>query len=133
MPEERPLSPDEVTELQDVAEALGLTSRADLDELLEAVRDGLVPADDDLAFALGSWLGATIKDLTGWRWVYLQFGTALEGAALVARDRSVALLPHHLVAAALESETTERLQVLLDRLAQGERPRGEPRSYALIE
>ena len=133
MAEERPLTPDEVTELSEVADALGLATLDDLDELLEAVRDGVVPADDDLAFALGSWLGAAVKTTTGWGWVYLNLDDALEGAALVSRDRSVALLPHHLVAMVLETDSTPRLRILLERLQRGERPRGEPRSYALVE
>lgn len=130
MIQESPLSGDDEAELRDAASELAISDLDGLDALLEAVRQGDVAADDALAFALGAWVGAEVREATGWRWVHLRLGEGLETPALVDEARALALLPLQLAADALEGH--QDLRTLLERLRRGDRPRGTPGTYALV-
>ena len=94
--------------------------------------------EDELLFRLGVWLGDRVAAHTSWVWTYLELGPGLEAPGLVATDRSVCFLPLQAVAAAIEATpdpwnpAPQPLVVMLSRLAAGDRPKGEPGSYALV-
>lgn len=127
---ERRLSPDERDELAEAAAGVDLPDLDALDALVGSLRGGEV--DDEVVFAVGAWFGAQVREATGWHWVHLTFGEGLEAPALVSDDRGVALLPLQLVGGVLEGTHDDVLRSILDRLRQGERPRGAPKGYALV-
>lgn len=127
---ERRLSPEEREELAEAAGHVDLPDLDALDALVQAARAGEV--DEELIFHLGAWFGEQVRAATGWRWVFLSFGEGLEAPAVVAEDRSVACLPLQLVGEVLEGQGDDVLRVILERLRAGQRPRGAPRSYAIL-
>ncbi len=131
---ERKLSREEKGELDDAREGFDLDVDG-LTDVLEGLRMG---ADDELLFRLGVWVGDRVADETGWVWVYLQLGAGLEAPGLVSADRGVCFLPLQAVAAAVEAKpdpwnpTPPAIVAMLSRLEAGDRPKGEPGSYALV-
>ena len=132
MPRDRALSEAERTELEQAAGEVGLPDLQALQELIDGARAGEVQVDDELVFHVGAWVGERVRKATGWRWVLANLGEGLDAPALVPEDRSVALLPLQLVGGVLEGSHDDVLCSVLERLEQGERPTGPPRSYALI-
>lgn len=125
---EKALPDDERDELLEAAASLDLPDLDAFGELL----DGLDDADDELLFAVGAWWGERVRGITGWSWVTLLLGEALETPALVSADRGVAVLPLQLVAGVADGAEPPDLRGMLERLARGDRPNGPPGSYAIV-
>lgn len=131
---ERKLTKAEKDELDAAREGFELEEDG-LTDVLDALGMGV---DDEMLFRLGVWVGDQVATLTGWVWVHLEFGPALEAPGLVAADRSVCFLPLQAVASAVEAQpdpwspAPRPLVVMLSRLRAGDRPQGEPDSYALV-
>lgn len=127
---ERRLTPEEREEIVDAAGSVALPDLDALDELVAQAREEGV--DDELLFHLGAWWGEQVREAAGWLWVHLTLGEALEAPALVSEDRGVACLPLQLVAGVLDGSHDPVLRTILERLQAGERPRGAPKSYAIV-
>ncbi len=131
---ERKLTAAEKAELDDAREGFAV-DEATLPDVLMGLRMGV---DDELLFRLGVWFGDRVAERTGWVWVYLTLGDALEAPGLVSPDRGLCFLPLQSVASAVDTTpdpwnpAPEPLMVMLARLDAGDRPRGEPGSFALV-
>lgn len=134
MVEERKLNREEKEELAEARAGFDL----DEDQLGEVLDEASLEPDDELLFRLGVWYGDQVADITGWVWVHLTLGPGLESPALVSADRGLAFLPLQVVVAEVETKrdpwdpAPRALVTMLERLAGGARPKGEPGSYALV-
>lgn len=115
------MHPDVITEVRPL-------SRAELAELADAASD----TEAEPPFAMGAALLVGVADETGWPAVWLQI-RGVEVIALVSPDRSVALLPLLYADAAFAAGQPERISALLERFELGQRPKGAPGSFAIIE
>jgi len=153
MPTERPLTPQEREELNELfVLALELVplpeGLEDLDgaqpavlvsgvrELVDAIREGQGPTDlesDDLATWLGALWGDELCRVADWEWVHLTFDNGLGALAVVSRDRAFACLPLHFLYGLLSTPAFDNtIALLFNMVAGGHLPASEPGCYVLL-
>ena len=103
--------------------------------LIEEFRAGRlreVPPDDLAAYGGVVW-GDELCRLQGWQWCYLTLDSGLEGAAVVTPDRSLAVMPVHMVYRWLSRpQAPNECQPLFDRMSRPPEQAPAPGGYLLV-